>query len=1359
MKELEVYVVPASYYGGDQRVREMTVQVTQISSQQSRTARFTLPDSQIGNGPAWPVVRQVTDGHDPTEISLVLPMDVKVLRIQPGVRSASGISYALELAARDSAMGAGSDSWAVDQRQALEFPPDAGPRRVFEVSGPAPETPDGAPGPRMVGDIWALDMTAGPYGDRFRFSFRRPQGVTDRVDMGVSVLDALTGEPQGGETIPLAHTGALTVAMLANDGISAAIDLTGDGRADVQVFDRLTQPDRDHPGHPGVNRTHELQVLGSAVTTPWHHSYTVRDGTITAGRVHPHAEDLAAAENAAAFSGLDQQAGLTDAAAEIESLDLQLSQLREAAHRDGVIGDDLFQTWQTLSLGFVALRFARRQGAVPVELRDRLAAEARAFYRALSAETTRDGESHNPYTGSGDNGRVCIDAGANFAEAIRAGRWDDAVSQFRTMVRGMDRWIMERHRARYPSNVEGRPETQRAAIMEQIYGRRDLVSGIAHRNPTRIRAVYHPRAEFESSGRIAQVPLSLYFWRDDDGEDWIIKDCTTPQESPEYEGDGSAGQLEPSLTAMGALDNDDHFQAGFINYVMPSGAPGRVETTGPSRVIRWLTIAGVATAAIGLGLLTAGAGTAAVTFLGISGLIGATTAGIDLVQRSRTNTLTIRTAVLDVAQIAAGLAGGAGLVAGRIINGARLAAATGEAVQATAALRAANNLWVPLQITTGVADAAQGLVLAEGAYRHMQQIQDSEASEPEKTRALLTFLMEVAVTTGLVVLSVRGSSAEVFAGRPLSVEVVNGVHYAVPATRSVQGRAIDESRDAIESATAETAAVRQQEHLQNIRTTLPGREGEALASVEAMAMRPGAEGDLVADAAGNLTRADRPAGSLDDLVERVTRANNAGAAHGTGTEYRVVVEPAGAGGRSRVRVVAGDRALDAAVTAQQLVASTEGALQAAGPVTRRIRGLDPSVRIETTPGGVLRVEGHPDLDLPRLTRELGGAEQLDTLAGQLGAPLTRIASDLPGPEIVTLVGARGAPAVRWAGTELPGQRAQQLLAGLSDDVLRRCRLSVARGGVTPTQAETLLDVLTDANLQRCVGNVHMRELVPLVAQQERGAARGILEGYLNAGQMDNLRRFLRSAERAAAVELATPAAVGAADIIVDNQTLSSVRALMGGQTWANLQQIERRMVERLFDTLGSPLSAAAVAPTGGGPTQAELQGIMPRLRAPATVLGETGITARHRPPGGATIELGEVERPVGLEIGVERNSPEYRAILSELERPPRRPWTSAADVDPITGRTEAVGRPGGIRDRTVVADALFAASVPGGTQPPRFITADGAVFERLAGYAVGTVNPPLPGAGKVPARLARANPAGFEIDVLGRRLWVVPVGL
>jgi hypothetical protein len=53
-----------------------------------------------------------------------------------------------------------------------------------------------------------------------------------------------------------------------------------------------------------------------------------------------------------------------------------------------------------------------------------------------------------------------------------------------------------------------------------------------------------------------------------------------------------------------------------------------------------------------------------------------------------------------------------------------------------------------------------------------------------------------------------------------------------------------------------------------------------------------------------------------------------------------------------------------------------------------------------------------------------------------------------------------------------------------------------------------------------------------------------------------------------------------------------------------------------------------------------------------------------------------------------------------------------------------------------------------------------AVFEPLAGWAVpGTIHPPPHGAGSIAQRLARANPNGFEINLLGRRMKVIPVGL
>ncbi|MCE7001756.1 hypothetical protein LWC34_02705 [Kibdelosporangium philippinense] len=292
----------------------------------------------------------------------------------------------------------------------------------------------------------------------------------------------------------------------------------------------------------------------------------------------------------------------------------------------------------------------------------------------------------------------------------------------------------------------------------------------------------------------------------------------------------------------------------------------------------------------------------------------------------------------------------------------------------------------------------------------------------------------------------------------------------------------------------------------------------------------------------------------------------------------------------------------------------------------------------------------------------------------------------------------------------------------------------------------LIDAFDQRLLLRIAPEVDFHELFLFLDQQETAAARQIITQYADAGSWDRLRRFLRGTTQAAETE--GYAAAGAGDIIVDNQTLSAVRAMLGGVDYSALQPIEQRMIQQLFAHLGQPLDATGtIVP----PNHAAIEGIMGRLRAPATVMGETGVNAVHKPLGGAAADLGAVERPAGLAVDIDRNSAAYRQVLADLESPPNRPWTPSSTTTPTP-----VGKTEGIRDRTVVADALFAQVEGGGVA--RFMTADGAVFERLAGWAV-SVNPPVAGAGSVATRLARANPNGFEIMLNGRRLLVIPVGL
>ncbi|CAM3393698.1 hypothetical protein KIPE111705_06220 [Kibdelosporangium persicum] len=416
----------------------------------------------------------------------------------------------------------------------------------------------------------------------------------------------------------------------------------------------------------------------------------------------------------------------------------------------------------------------------------------------------------------------------------------------------------------------------------------------------------------------------------------------------------------------------------------------------------------------------------------------------------------------------------------------------------------------------------------------------------------------------------------------------------------------------------------------------------------------------------------------------------------------------------------------------------------------RVRDVDELILLLDRVSDANRIARLPELldqagDVQQLTRLLDRVADPDDLVrmlGEVGGPdaLLRLTDDLPATDLAALITTHGADAVRWAATEMSGLEAQALLARMTPDVLAAIR------NVTPRTATRLLDAFDNSLLARVVAEIDLRELVPFLDQQETGAARRILTQYADAGSWDRLRRFLRGTAQAAETE--GYAAAGADDIIVDNQTLSTVRAMLAGVDYSALQPIEQRMIQQLFAQLRQPLDATG---TLVPPNQAAIEGIMGRLRAPATVMGETGVNAVHKPLGGAATDLGVAERPAGLAVDIDRNSTAYRQVLADLERPPNRPWTPSSTTTPT-----AVGKTEGIRDRTVVADALFARMEGGGV--PRFMTADGAVFERLAGWAV-SVNPPAAGKSSVATRLARANPNGFEIMLNGRTLLVIPVGL
>ena len=182
---------------------------------------------------------------------------------------------------------------------------------------------------------------------------------------------------------------------------------------------------------------------------------------------------------------------------------------------------------------------------------------------------------------------------------------------------------------------------------------------------------YHPDEKFRTEqGFVSMVPLQLYVLKDDD--EWKRKDVTNPAKPFTYSHDAKPGETLPPLALFTKLDDPDHFPAGAINIQVPGGVAGRIGVRDRLTWKKFLTYLGVSLAVIGLTLATIASG----HHLGRRArrlgprrlaLAGATAAGSDLAEHIQHDNLDARTAVLDLAQILAGVANAGALAAGRIV--------------------------------------------------------------------------------------------------------------------------------------------------------------------------------------------------------------------------------------------------------------------------------------------------------------------------------------------------------------------------------------------------------------------------------------------------------------------------------------------------------------------------------------------------------------------------------------------------------------------------------------------------------------------------------------------------------------------
>jgi uncharacterized protein DUF4157 len=974
-------------------------EIEQISSHTVRSAQFTLSeDVNAGGGNFSPRLEYMTNGHDPTVVQITeWGGPATRARIFPPQRSAQGVSYRCEVAG---------------QTRTYDFPTES--TRQFQVFQ--------TEAPQQAGPIWGLDVGIGAYRDRFRLSFSRESAT--RVIFGMSALSA--EGPVGGQRADLNIVGSLNVRVLSGDATSLSLDLNGDGQADLNLYDHLrAQPDYSSSfqhEQPARFRRHSIEASGAALNTH-HFFWDIREGQLLTGLNVGTPETFPAASQAAGLGSVSRQAniglpGVTlpqeagTMTGELDVLRNILNQARLEAKTAGLISESVFNAWDVLQIDMIVIQaqLERNPPSVDPNLQRQTAQHAAEFYDALSTETSsgtvRTGPSQagyterNAYTGYEDWIAHHVRPREELLSAINAGQWAEAFRVHRRLVNGLDRWIEHMYRQRRESLPADTPTNlvRSAGVLSDLQMR---VEDVRSHNPTRVAAVFHAEQEYTAAGHISEIPLSLYYWRE--GNTWHLQDLTSP-DAPHETDSVTGNQTEPPASMFIHMAESSHYPRGLIYYRLPSGTTGRLTPTGPGVWREWLTWIGVGLAAVGLGLVTFGTGTVAVVgavALGASAAIGGGLAAVDLIERAQHGNLSAGQAILDVAQIIAAIAGIGLMRAGRIVAVARSAAAEGLAIEGQAALTVlrAQNLIFPLTATALGADLITLAVLTPQAIQHYQSL-DSIDDPNARRRAQILLLGQLALTFGLTALSVRGNVAEITTGRNIIIEYIPGpggaIPVAIPQGLSTAGRAITRTRGAVTTAADEAATRAAQEaHLQNIRSQIPTPAGRALAEIEDLALqaRPehAATFPMIADRAGNITRARQPVGTLEQLTQQLAQANNAARAHGLDVEYVLRIESGPTPETSTVRIEGRSRGPGTGASTAGLHTNVPVRTQTEFQQLQRLRRFGPGSNVALTSEGQIELNGqvtmHPsrvaeisdaDLtDLLRLTRQLqlGGANE------------------------------------------------------------------------------------------------------------------------------------------------------------------------------------------------------------------------------------------------------------------------------------------------------------------------------------------------------------------------------------------------
>ena len=712
-KELTLTLKATSFWEGDAKAaKTVVVTIVQRSSGQARDVSFDLPKPDF-QGQLWPIVREVSDGKAPTRITLVTPIDSRFLEISPP--------------------SAGSDNTYVVKAGGAEtrvtFPAEAGGLHQTVAAADV----------RNIGNIVATELALGAYGDRFRVTV---EPLSDAKAV-LSIATSSRGTTKGGFGADLEIHGPIRFGLIGTGPTSVGLDLDGDGKPDVTLYDRLTTPtamtEPGGSGPPEANRDHQIRVVGPAVSGGEKtFSFRVREGLLYPG-VSDRPLDHTAESSQTAVDVLSSQAQEgTSVGDQLDAYEMAMMPRRRKAADDKVIPQGLFNAWFGLSMTLIKAAPQIKAG-VPAELQAKAKAHADSFVMELGLQKLSYGQI----------ARVSFQ-GSALVDAVATGKFESAIALFQRLVVVLDEVLVERLK-----EVKGEHSAETEGA-ELVTGRRDALLEMSAHDPVRVMAVFHPDEKFRTEqGYVGELPLTLYVYRD--GDTWHLRDVTNPAKPWHYESDAKAGETKPPFGLLAKLDDADHFPVGVIHYESPGDRGGRVQTTGGMTWKKFFTYAGLALGGVALALSLGPEtlGVYASWAFAASAAATAASAGLDLAEKAQHGQLNATNVIIDVGLIASSLGGVLAMRAGMIVKGAADAARVGTPLAGSAAEWAVfyGKVYLPLRLGAAGADL---LVMSVAAAEQVDAIEKGTGTDGEKARAKLLALAQLGALAGLQVLTIKG---------------------------------------------------------------------------------------------------------------------------------------------------------------------------------------------------------------------------------------------------------------------------------------------------------------------------------------------------------------------------------------------------------------------------------------------------------------------------------------------------------------------------------------------------------------------------------------------------------------------------